>query len=137
MHGSRARIKNLHAVKTDIALATAGVARDHGRERDEGAAVSGPAGEDGKDIQIGIALDHFLALSLFDHAGGDSGQPRQLRQHPELVPQRARRFHARELLDITGDLLDILNSQRHSHALRRAEGVDENGNLFADDVFEQ
>jgi hypothetical protein len=42
-----------------------------------------------------------------------------------------------QLGDLCSDLLDIFDTQRQRHSLGRTEGVDQNRNLFADDVFKQ
>src|SRR3989304_4825549 len=70
-------------------------------------------------------------------AGGAAEKPRQLREHAQLIPERARRLHAREPVDLPGDLFDVGCSQSHRHALQRAEGVDENGDILAAHVFEE
>src|SRR4029453_12225633 len=47
------------------------------------------------------------------------------------------RLDADELFDFPGNFLNVVNTQSQCHALHRAEGVDQQGNIFIDNVFEQ
>jgi hypothetical protein len=82
-------VDHLQPVHANVAHAGFGITRDHLRQRDEPAAVVGPAGEDRERVQRrGVLLDDLLHRSV-PHTGGAHAdraervqQTLTARQHP-------------------------------------------------------
>ena len=67
VHAGGALVENLQAVHAAVAFAGIGIAREDHRQRDERAAVVGPAREHGVIVERkAVGLDDFLAGALRD-----------------------------------------------------------------------
>ncbi len=141
VHAGGLAVVDLHAIHADVALAGARVARVHAGQRDEAAAIVGPALEDGECVEIEVfAENDFFAGRVFgaDGFGKGAGERAELRQHFELVEEAFGSFDVHQASDALGDFVEIVDAESESHAALAAELVDEHlvaGMAF--DVFKE
>ncbi len=123
----RASIKLLHPVAADVAHACLGVARDDLRERDEGATVVWPAGEDGERVEVDLIAreDDVLTRAAGHGARRDVGELGEAQGKLRQLARAGRGACVDELFDAACVLLEIAHAKRQRHAGARAEGVDE------------
>ena len=75
------------------------VAAEDQRQRDERAAVVGPAGEDRQQVEVGLVEPDLLAGALLDHLGRERGQLAQLAERLHLVHHALGRLQVDQRLD--------------------------------------
>ena len=139
MHARRVLVVLLQTVHADIALARLGILRKNERQRDEGAAVLGPALQDRQDIERWVVhLHDLLARRLLDILGEIHclAHLRDERDEIHLVRERDLR-QAHEITQIVGNLIEALDAQSDAHALHAAESVHEHRHVVALDILEE
>ncbi len=107
VHAGRARVVDLHAVAADVARPLVGIARDHHRQRDVGAAVAWPGREHRQLGQVRFGLDDLLAGAAAYDLGRGAGDARQLGQHADLVHQAGRRLRLHQSQDRARVLVEV------------------------------
>ena len=139
VHARRILVVLLQTIHADVALASLGIFRKNERQRDEGAAVLGPALQDRQDVERRIVhLYDFLARRFLDVLGEVHrlAHLRDERDEIHLVRERDLR-QTHEIAQIIGDLVKTLNAQSDAHAFHAAESVHEHGHVVALDVLEE
>ena len=91
----------------------------------------------GKWLRRSCLADDFLARAGGNRLGKELSHLGQHGQHLYFVEKALRRLHVHELADAVGDFVERIHFERHLHAARRAELVDENRKAAALHVFEQ
>ena len=123
VHAGRPPVVHLHAVGADVAHARLGIARDHERQRDEGAAVLGPGLEHRQLVEAAVGLDDLLTGRVLDGLRHQVGEPAHERHELQRVHEPARLRRRRELLDLAREIVELLDAQRQADARHRAEEI--------------
>ena len=141
VHPRRLPVVDLHPVGAHVASAGLRVARNDERQRDEAPGVHGPALQDWKRVEIGLAAgEHdLLARGIADQLGLRAGDLRQVDERSRLVHQPLRRplRERQELAHAVAKLVEMLHAQRPRDAPNRAVRVDEHGHVEALHVLEE
>ena len=127
VHERGAPVDLLHPVHADVADAGRLVLRDHGRERDERGRVERPAALDREHVEVDVvARQHdLLAGRLRDLLRHRVGDRLQLPERAHLVDEPLRRLQLEDLAELVGEVVELLDAERHAHALLGAELVDQ------------
>jgi hypothetical protein len=116
VHRGRPSVVDLHAVSADVAHARLRVARNHERERDEGPAILGPGLEHRQLVEAAVGLDDFLAGGVLDGLRHQVREPAHERHQLQRVHEPARLRRCRELLDLVGEVVELLDAEREADA---------------------
>src|SRR5215471_1745647 len=82
-------------------------------------------------------MNHLMASSIVHDFRWKAGQLNQLSCEQNLVFEGLRRLNLYKLGNSFGDFFDVIDPERHCHALHRTKGIDQKRNTFADDVLEE
>ena len=139
VHEGRAPVDLLHPVHADVADTRARIARDHGRERDERCRVARPAAHDRQRIQVDVVTreDDLLARPLRDLLGHRVRDRLELAERAHLVDEAVGGLHLEHALELGGDVVETLDSEREAHSPLAPELVDQERMLRSPDVLEQ
>ncbi len=132
VHRAAVPVQHLHPVHPDVAHPGSGVARHHLGERDVGAAVVGPAREDGKRAEVDLrAPQHDLLARRRGRrrAGRIAGHLGQSGEERQLLPPPVRHLELEHLRNAGADLVQVLDAQRERHPPDRPEEVDPHGHV--------
>jgi hypothetical protein len=138
VHAGGLTVVHLHPVHAQVAFAGVGVAGVNAGERDEAAAVLGPALQNGQIEQGGQglgrhrlilrkAVDHVLARAVFDVFGPGVEQVDALTGEFPGGFEVGGRLGLEDELHLLGQLVHGLDPQRHGHAPPGAHGVHRQG----------
>ena len=78
-----------------------------------------------------------MAGAIAHDFGWKSGELDQLAGEVNLVFECLRRLDLYQLGNLFCDFFDVVDTERHCHALHRTKGIDQKRNIFADDVLEE
>ncbi len=139
VHPRGVAVVDLQAVHPAVAPAARRVLGDHVGEREEAAAVLGPALQDWEcaEVHLVALLDDLVHRPVLDDLGEDAGDLGELRQRLDLVEQRGRRLRLEEEVEAIGPRLPRLDLERPHHPGDGAEQVDRHGHRRALDALEQ
>jgi hypothetical protein len=84
-----------------------------------------------------VRLDHLLARGGGDGLRDEVGEPREFREHPELLEEVRRDLRLDHLPDALRDVVETRHSQREAHPLHRAEEVHRQRHRRPPDVLEE
>src|SRR4051812_39674490 len=131
VHRGRAGPEYLEAVHADVALPVARVVRDHRRERDERAAVTGPRGLHWEQRQVDVvALQHdLLAGAVTNALRARAGDRLERPQALHLRAQPFRRLHLEDFADALAERIERLDPEGEAHPALCPELVDEQRHL--------
>src|ERR1044071_8328187 len=79
----------------------------------------------------------LLAGATVHDFGWKPGELDQIPGEANLVLECLRRLNLYQLGNPFRDFFDVVDTERQRHALHRAEAIDQNWNIFADDVLEE
>jgi hypothetical protein len=85
VHAGRAAVVNLHAVGADVPHAGLRIFREDQRERDERAAVVGPAFQNRQRIERAVAIDDLVTRRVLHRLRHQVAQAADHRQHLQRV----------------------------------------------------
>ena len=138
VHSRRRLVVDVHPVHPDVPASRLRVLREDQRKRDERPAVAGPCLHHRKERQGGVVpLDHLLARGGGDGLRDEVGEPRELREHLELLEEVRGNLRFDHLLDALRDVVEPRYAQREAHPLHRAEEVHRQRHRRSPDVLEE
>ena len=138
VHARRALVIDLETVHPDVAFAGHRVLRKHHRQRNEAAAVLGPAFQHRIVEQRELLLpNHFLDRPALDLLGKKGAHLRELGQHAQFADQALRRLEFQVLGNTSGDRLHRIDLQGQLHLPHARERIDQYGDVVTFGVFEQ
>jgi hypothetical protein len=117
----------LHPVHADVAHAGARVLGDHRGQRHERRGVQRPAALDRQPVEVDVIAgqDDLLTRARADRLRKRVGDRLQLAESPHLLDDPLRRIHLEHVLELRGDVVEPLDTERHAHPPLGAELVDQ------------
>jgi len=137
VHARRPGVEHLHPIRADVTHPALGILGEHKRQRDEAAPVLRPAFQDRQLVERSVAAHDLLARRVLHGLRHQIAQSVDERCELERVEEALGRRRRHQLIDLTGEVVELRHAERETHPLERAEHVAGDGHAEAGRLLEQ